>query len=156
MTKEKRESESPPSSDGSWETFFCFKRRRCRVTSGPCTCARPPAGGSLGSARRSTSGTCTRTWWCGSPATCRSRGRSTSPRSCRRRGTSCCRPARRSPGSLRRGGGQREGRGVILVRRHRHVSLETVHFCCCRCFIACLWKITYFGPHAMFVNDLGF
>lgn len=33
-----------------------------RRSSGPCTCARPGPPGSPGSARRSTSGTCTRTW----------------------------------------------------------------------------------------------
>lgn len=71
------------------------------VTSGSYRCARPPAGGSRGSARRSTSGTCTRTWWFGWPATCRNPDRSTSPHSCPRRGTSGYTPVLRSPTTLK-------------------------------------------------------
>lgn len=92
---------------------FTVSGQSCRVTSGPCRCARRPAGGSPGSARRSTSGTCTRTWWSGWPATCRSLARSTSPRSRRRRETSCCRPAPLSPSTLER---EREREGDFQVK----------------------------------------
>lgn len=72
------------------------------LTFRPYRCACRPPGGSLGSALRSTSGTCTHTWWSGWPATCHSPGRSTSPRSLRCHVTSCCRPAPQSPLTLRR------------------------------------------------------
>lgn len=99
------------------DCWFNMSGRWCRVTSGPYRCARRPAGGSLGSARRSTSGTCTHTWWSGWPATCRSLDRSTSPHSRRRRETSCCRPAPQFPSTLRwERERQREGQWGFKVK----------------------------------------
>ena len=96
------------------------------VTSGLCRCARRPAGGSPGSARHSTSGTCTRTWWSGWPGTCRSPGRSTSPRSRPLLGTSGCRPALRSPSTLQ---GERERERGLLSTAGLSVLSFTAAFC---------------------------
>lgn len=101
---------------GGGSGFFplCSRLLRSGPTTRPVsvlyTCARPQCPRTPCSAQRSTSGTCTRTWWCEWRAWCRTPARSTSPRSRPSRGTSCCTRDRPCPGSL--GKEARAGQGV--------------------------------------------